>query len=69
MGFIGALVGLIPVVLVAAGLTALGVRLRRRAMDRGQYPHRDLPWYLGGVPEIELDAPHEQPVRRRRSTL
>jgi hypothetical protein len=67
MAFIGALVGLIPVVLFAAGLTALGVRLRRRAMDRGQYPHRDLPWYLGGVPEMKVDAPHDQPVRRRRS--
>jgi len=67
MGFIGALVGLIPVVLFAAGLTALGVRLRRRAMDRGQYPYRDLPWYLGGVPDIEMDAPHEQYVRRPRS--
>lgn len=68
MGFIGALVGLIPVVLFAAGLAALGVRLRSRAMDRGQYPHRDLPWYLGGVPEIEIDAPHGQPIRRPRST-
>ena len=67
MGIIGALVGLIPVVLLTAGLTALGVRLRRRAMDRGQYPYRDLPWYLGGVPDIELDAPHDLPMRRRRS--
>ena len=68
MGLIGALVGMIPVVLVAAGLTALGVRLRRRAMDRGQYPHRDLPWYLGGVPEIEIDAPHDMPISRPRPT-
>ena len=67
MGLIGAVIGLIPVVLVAAGLTALGVRLRRRAMDRGQYPHRDLPWYLGGVPEMVIDAPHDLPARRRRS--
>ncbi|MEO8632336.1 MAG: hypothetical protein ABI466_03180 [Chloroflexota bacterium] len=66
MGFIGALVGLIPIVLVAAGAVALGTRLRRRAMDRGQYPHRDLPWYLGGVPDIELDAPHDRPIRRPR---
>jgi|RhiMetdeSRZDD1v2_1073273.scaffolds.fasta_scaffold02262_25 hypothetical protein len=63
MGLIGAVIGLIPVVLVAAGLTALGVRLRRRAMDRGQYPHRDLPWYLGGVPDIELDTPQDRPRR------
>ena len=68
MGFVGALVGLIPVVLLTAGLTALGIRLRRRAMDRGQYPYRDLPWYLGGVPDIEMDAPHDQPIRLRRST-
>lgn len=66
MGFIGALVGLIPIVLVAASVTALGVRLRRRAMDRGQYPHRDLPWYLGGVSDIEIDAPHDRPIRRPR---
>lgn len=67
MGFIGALIGLIYILLLGAGLTALGVRLRRRAMDRGQYPHRDLPWYLGGVPDIEINAPHDQPIRRRRS--
>jgi hypothetical protein len=54
MGFIGALVGMIPVVLVAAGLTGLG--------------HRDLPWYLGGVPDIELDPPQDRPVTRRRET-
>jgi hypothetical protein len=66
MGFIGAFVGMIPVVLVAAGLAALGVRLRRRAMDRGQYPHRDLPWYLGGVPDIELETPQAEPIKRRR---
>lgn len=66
MGFIGALVGMIPVVLVAAGLAALGVRLRRRAMDRGQYPHRDLPWYLGGVPDIELEPPLDRPLERHR---
>jgi hypothetical protein len=67
MGFIAALVGMIPIVLFAAGLTALGVRLRRRALDRGQYPHRDLPWYLGGVPDIELDAPHDRLIKRRRA--
>ena len=66
MGLIGALVGMVPVVLVAAGLTALGVRLRKRAMDRGQYPHRDLPWYLGGVPDIELEPPHDRPIERSR---
>jgi hypothetical protein len=38
-------------------------------MDRGQYPYRDLPWYLGGVPDIEIDAPHEEPMRRRRPKL
>ena len=67
MGFIGALVGLIPILLFVTGLTALGIRLRRRAMNRGQYPHRDLPWYLGGVPDIEIDAPHDRPMRRKRA--
>lgn len=64
MGLLGALVGLIWVSLFATAIAALGVRLRHRAMRRGQYPHRDLPWYLGGVPDIDVEAPHE--ARRGR---
>ena len=47
-------------------LTVLaGIALRRRAMRRGQYPYRGIPWYLGGPPEMHLDAPPE-PMRTRR---
>ena len=53
-------------VLVGIGIGALGLRLNRRAIRRGTYPHRDLPWYLGGVPDVKVDAPDEGARERRR---
>jgi hypothetical protein len=54
------------IALLGIGVGALGLRLNRRAIRRGTYPHRDLPWYLGGVPDVKLDAPVESTRRRRR---
>ena len=53
-------------VLIGIGIGALGLRLARRAIRRGTYPHRDLPWYLGGVPDVKVDAPAEGARERRR---
>jgi hypothetical protein len=54
------------VLIVGIGIGALGLRLNRRSIRRGSYPHRDLPWYLGGVPDVTLDAPVEGARERRR---
>jgi hypothetical protein len=48
------------------GLGALGIRLNRRGIRRGTYPLRNLPWYLGGVPDAKLDPPAESARERRR---
>lgn len=52
--------------LLGIGIGALGLRLNRRAIRRGTYPHRDLPWYLGGVPDVEIDGPEDGARERRR---
>ena len=63
------IVGVVSVALVVAlgiGIGALGLRLNRRGIRRGTYPHRDLPWYLGGVPDVKIDPPVEDARERRR---
>lgn len=54
-GALGVLIGFgwIALVLAVAGLLAF--RGRRRALRRGTYPLRILPWYLGGPPGSSAD--------------
>jgi hypothetical protein len=60
-------VGAVVVLVLLPGVAAawLGLRLRRRAMRRGQYPFRNLPWYLGGVPEVKVPEPPSTLSKRR----
>jgi hypothetical protein len=63
------LVGIVSLALILAlgiGIGALGLRLNRRGIRRGTYPLRNLPWYLGGVPDVKLDPPAEATRERRR---
>jgi hypothetical protein len=63
------LVGIVSLALILAlgiGIGALGLRLNRRGIRRGTYPLRNLPWYLGGVPDVKLDTPVEATRKRRR---
>jgi hypothetical protein len=63
------IVGAVFLTLVLAlgiGIGALGLRLNRRGIRRGIYPHRDLPWYLGGVPDVKVDPPPGGERERRR---
>ncbi|HEY8732522.1 MAG TPA: hypothetical protein VIN69_11185 [Candidatus Limnocylindria bacterium] len=53
-------------VLLGIGLGALGLRLNRRGIRRGTYPLRNLPWYLGGVPDVKAGEPVEGARSRRR---
>ena len=59
------LVGWLLVIVVVAGL--LSRRLRKRALRRGTYPLRLLPWYLGGPPKIDLDLPDDRRSNRDRT--
>jgi hypothetical protein len=63
------IVGAVVLVLVLAlgiGITALGLRLNRRGIRRGTDRLHNLPWYLGGVPDVTPDPPGESRRRRRR---
>ncbi len=52
--------------LVVAVIGFVGLRLRKRSLRRGTWPTRLLPWYLGGTPEMPLDAPPESSRAKRR---
>jgi hypothetical protein len=52
--------------LIVAVVGFISLRLRRRSLKRGTWPVRLLPWYLGGTPEMPLDAPPESSRARRR---
>jgi hypothetical protein len=51
-------------IVAVAGLISL--RLRRRSLRRGTWPVRLIPWYLGGTPEMPLDAPPESARAKRQ---
>lgn len=65
-GVVGVLEGAIGIVL-ALGLIVgflwilgkLAFAGRRRALRRGTYPLRLLPWYLGGPPDARIEHPPE----------
>lgn len=59
------LVAWLSLIVVVAGLLARAGR--RRAFRRGTHPLRLLPWYLGGPPKVDIDAPDERRGRRDRS--
>jgi len=52
--------------LIVAVVGFISLRLRRRSLKRGTWPVRLLPWYLGGTPEMPLDAPPESSRAKRR---
>jgi len=64
---VGLLIGIawIAAITWVAGIFVF--RHRRRAIRRGTYPVRLLPWYLGGTPEMPLNPPKEgQRTKRSR---
>jgi hypothetical protein len=64
---VAALVALLWFGLVFAVIGFISMRLRKRALRRGTWPLRLIPWYLGGPPEMPLDAPPESARAKRRS--
>jgi hypothetical protein len=69
MEIVGWAISVLFVVVLIGGIFWLGSSLRARSMKRGNYPHRDLPWYLGGTPDMPLDPPADgraAPRRRRQ---
>ena len=66
MAFVGVALAVVWIGVVSVGVGWVSLRLRRRAIRRGTYPFRNLPWYLGGTPEMPLDPPNERHVSRRK---
>jgi hypothetical protein len=65
---IAAIVALLWLGLIVAVVGFIAMRLRKRSLRRGTWPVRLIPWYLGGTPEMPLDAPPEsERAKRRRS--
>ena len=52
--------------LIVSVVGFISMRLRGRSLKRGTWPVRLLPWYLGGMPEMPLDAPPESSRTKRR---
>jgi len=52
--------------LIVAVVGLISMRLRKRSLRRGTWPVRLIPWYLGGTPEVHLDAPPESARAKRR---
>jgi hypothetical protein len=65
MDVVGAALGIAWIVVVSGAIAWVGLRLRRRSIERGNYPFRNLPWYLGGTPEMPLRPPDERESRKR----
>ncbi len=62
----GVAVGLVWIGAIVAAVRVLVFRHRARAIARGTYPVRVLPWYLGGTPEMPVASPPERPKAKRR---
>jgi hypothetical protein len=65
---VAAVVAILWIGLVVAALGFISLRLRKRSLRRGTWPVRLIPWYLGGTPEMPLDAPPESARAKRRGT-
>jgi hypothetical protein len=63
---VAAVIALLWFGLVIAVIGFISMRLRKRALRRGTWPLRLIPWYLGGPPEMPLDAPPESARAKRR---
>lgn len=63
---VGAIIAVLWLGLIAAVVGFIAMRLRRRSLKRGTWPVRLIPWYLGGTPEMPLDAPPESSRAKRR---
>jgi hypothetical protein len=65
---IAAIVVVLWLGLIVAVVGFISMRLRKRSLRRGTWPVRLIPWYLGGTPEMPLDAPPESAKAKRRGT-
>jgi hypothetical protein len=65
---VAALIAIVWFGLFFAAIGYISMRLRKRALRRGTWPLRLIPWYLGGPPEMPLDAPREAARAKRRGT-
>jgi len=63
---VAAIVVILWLGLIVAVVGFISMRLRKRALRRGTWPIRLIPWYLGGTPEMPLDAPPESARAKRR---
>jgi len=63
---IAAIVVILWLGLIVAVVGLISLRLRTRSLRRGTWPVRLIPWYLGGTPEMPLDAPPESARAKRR---
>jgi len=61
----GVLIGVAWIAIIVLVVGKLAFAGRRRAMRRGTYPVRLLPWFLGGTPEMPL--PHSEDGRQTKS--
>jgi len=55
-----AFVGVVWIVGISWVIGLLAMRGRRRALRRGTYPLRLLPWYLGGPPDVRVSRAESQ---------
>ncbi|HEY8825820.1 MAG TPA: hypothetical protein VIP07_13185 [Candidatus Limnocylindria bacterium] len=65
---VAAVIAILWIGLVVSAIAFVSMRLRKRSLRRGTWPVRLIPWYLGGTPEMPLDAPPESARAKRRGT-
>jgi hypothetical protein len=63
---VAAIVVILWLGLIVAVAGFISLRLRKRSLRRGTWPVRLIPRYLGGTPEMPLDAPPESARAKRR---
>ena len=63
---VAAIIAILWIGLVFAVIGFISMRLRKRALRRGTWPLRLIPWYLGGPPEMPVDAPPDSARAKRR---